>query len=295
MNLFEEMRTFIAVADTGSFSAAARRLGLAKSIVSRRVSTLEHYLQCSLLSRTTRQLSLTEVGQNYYQRAHLILQDVAEAEEMARGLQHEMRGRLRISMPVSFGVLRLASLINAFMLEHPNLEVEMGLDDNYIDLVSSGFDVGIRIGSLDDPALLVREIMPCVHKVCASPDYLRRHGTPLKPDDLRRHVCLSYTNRSQTSQWQFQMDGRWNSIPIPTRLLANNGEVLVQAAIDGLGLIAVPTFFTERALHTGELVEVLSDFPLRNSHIYAVCQPGRPVPAKIRAFIDFITAQLAPR
>ncbi|MFZ6044503.1 LysR family transcriptional regulator [Pseudomonas sp. CR3202] len=292
MNLFEDMRVFTVVVEAGGFSAAAQRLNIAKSVVSRRMSALERHLECRLFNRTTRRLSLTETGLDYFERAQRILREVSDAEEATRSLQSELRGRLRLAAPMSFGLKFLSPVLNEFMQAHPGLEVELDLNDRYVDLVNEGYDLTLRIGRLPDSTLVARELGPCPHAICASPAYLDAHGTPKGPDDLREHQCLGYKNRANSSQWQFLIGREWRSIAVRPRLIANNGEVLVQAALDGLGLVSLPRFLLEESLASGRLVEVLRGFPLPSSHIYAVCPPGRRLPAKVRAFIDFLVKRL---
>ncbi|WP_044872763.1 LysR family transcriptional regulator [Pseudomonas sp. LFM046] len=292
MNLFEDMRVFTVVVEAGGFSAAAQRLNIAKSVVSRRMSALERHLECRLFNRTTRRLSLTETGLDYFERAQRILREVSEAEEATRSLQSELRGRLRLAAPMSFGLKYLSPVLNEFMQVHPGLEVELDLNDRFVDLVNEGYDLTLRIGRLPDSTLVARELGPCPHAICASPGYLDAHGTPQGPDDLREHQCLGYKNRANSSQWQFLVGQEWRSIAVRPRLIANNGEVLVQAALDGLGLVSLPRFLLEESLASGQLVEVLPGFPLPSSQIYAVCPPGRRLPAKVRAFIDFLAKRL---
>lgn len=293
MNLFEDMRVFVVVVETGGFSAAAQRLNIAKSVVSRRMSALERHLECRLFNRTTRRLSLTETGLEYFEHTQRILRDLAEAEEATRGLQRELRGRLRLAAPMSFGLKHLSPALNEFMRAHPGLEVELDLNDRYVDLVNEGYDLTLRIGRLPDSTLVARELGPCPHAVCASPAYLAEQGIPEVPDDLRKHQCLGYKNRASSSQWQFLMGREWRSVTVRPRLIANNGEVLVQAAEDGLGLVSLPRFLLEESLASGALVEVLRDFPLPSSQIYAVCPPGRRLPAKVRALIDFLVERFS--
>ncbi|MHC5351101.1 LysR family transcriptional regulator [Pseudomonas sp. A46] len=293
MNLFEDMRVFVVVVEAGGFSAAAQRLNIAKSVVSRRMGGLERHLECRLFNRTTRRLSLTETGLDYFERAQRILGDLAEAEEATRSLQTELRGRLRLAAPMSFGLKYLTPALNAFMQAHPGLEVELDLNDRYVDLVNEGYDLTLRIGRLPDSTLVARELGPCPHAVCASPGYLADHGTPRVPEDLREHQVLGYKNRASGSQWQFRVEGEWRSVVVRPRLIVNNGEALVQAAVDGLGLVSLPRFLLEENLAAGRLIEVLADYPLPASQIYAVCPPGRRLPAKVRAFIDFLVVRFS--
>ena len=291
MSLFEEMTVFVRAVEAESFSGAARRLGLAKSVVSRRIGALEDRLGTSLFHRTTRRLSFTETGHAYYERARNILADVVEAEEAARRLQSELRGTLRIAAPMSFGHLHLSAAVAEFLVGHPKLEIDLDLNDRHIDLVSEGHDLAIRIGKLADSSLVARRLAPCRHVVCASPAYLQARGEPRSPEELQsdRHDCLVYSNRPISEEWRFRIDGEWRGVrERGTRLGVNNGDVLRDAAIKGVGLVVLPTFIVGDALRRGELKAVLCDFELDVPAIHAVWAPNRALSAKVRAFVDFL-------
>ena len=291
MSLFEDMTVFVRVVEAESFSGAARRLGVAKSVVSRRIASLEDRLGTSLFHRTTRRLSLTETGHAYYERARNILNDVLEAEEAARRLQSELRGTLRIAAPMSFGLLHLSAAVADFLIAHPQLEIDLDLNDRRVDLVSEGHDLAIRVGKLADSSLIARRLAPCRHVVCGSPGYLQAHGEPRSPEELQsgHHDCLAYSNRSASEEWRFRVDGEWQVVRGPTtRLAANNGDVLRDAAIQGVGVVVLPTFIVSEPLRRGELKAVLCDFELDDPAIYAVWPPNRGLSAKVRAFVDFL-------
>ena len=291
MSLFDDMTVFVRAVETESFSGAARRLGLAKSVVSRRIASLEDRLGTSLFHRTTRRLSLTETGHAYYERARNILTDVVEAEETARQLQSELRGTLKVAAPMSFGHLHLSAAIADFLVTHPQLEIELDLNDRRVDLVSEGHDLAIRIGKLADSSLIARRLAPCRHVVCASPAYLQARGEPRSPEDLEsgHHDCLGYSNRPASQEWSFRVGGEWRGIRNRTRRLGvNNGDVLRDAAIKGIGLVVLPTFIVSEALRRGELEAVLCDFELDDPAIYAVWAPNRALSAKVRVFVDFL-------
>jgi len=291
MSLFEEMTVFVRAVEAESFSGAARRLGLAKSVVSRRIGSLEDRLGTSLFHRTTRRLSLTETGHAYYERARNILAEVVEAEEVARRLQSELRGTLKIAAPMSFGLLHLSAAVAEFLVAHPQLEIELDLNDRRVDLVSEGHDLAIRVGNLADSSLIARRLAPCRHVVCASPAYLQARGEPRSPEELVSgpHDCLVYSNRPISEEWRFRVDGEWRNVREgTTRLGANNGDVLRDAAIKGVGLVVLPTFIVSEALRRGELKAVLCDFELDDPAIYAIWPPNRALSAKVRAFVDFL-------
>ena len=297
MSLFDDMGVFVQVVDAGSFSSAARRLGVAKSVVSRRVSALEARLEGSLFNRTTRRLSLTEVGQVYYDRARRILDDVAEAEDAARSLQGELVGRLRLAAPMSFAHQHLSPAIAAFLVEHPRLEIELDLNDRQVDLVNEGFDLAVRIGTLQDSSMIARLLAPCHRVVCASPAYLATHGEPRTLEDLEapHHRCLVYSNRPVVEQWRFRVGDSWQVARVATqRLMANNGQALRDAAIEGLGLAVLPTFIASEPMVRGSLKAVLRGYQLAEPSIYAVWPPGRQLSTKARALVEALSRRFGP-
>jgi DNA-binding transcriptional LysR family regulator len=297
MSLFEEMSVFLQVVDAGSFSNAARRLGVAKSLVSRRVSALETRLDANLFSRTTRQLSLTEIGQSYCARARRILEDVADAHDATRTLRSDLVGRLRVAAPMSFAHQHLSPVIAAFLKEHPRLDVDMDLNDRQVDLVDEGFDLAVRIGDLPDSSLIARQLAPCRRVLCASPAYLESHGSPAVPGDLaaRDHRFLMYGNRPLAEQWRFRVEGDWRvAHPRTQRLAANNGETLRDAAIEGLGLAILPTFIASVPIAAGQLQIVLASYDLPETSVYAMWAPGRQLSMKARALVDALGRRFEP-
>lgn len=296
MDLLEDMLTFVKVVEAQSFTGAATRLGVAKSVVSRRIGELEGRFGVNLFHRTTRRLSTTEIGQAYYERAQRILADVAEAETAVRSLQVELIGKLRIAAPMSFGILHLAPAIIEFLQRHKELEIELNLNDRTVDLVSEGFDLAIRIGHLKDSTLIARTLAPSRRIMCASPDYLARKGIPNSPGDLfvNDHDCLLYTNRPVAEQWQFPDFGK-DTRTTGRRLAVNNGDVLRQAALAGLGLVVLPTFLVSTQLSRGELIHVLTEYDPRATSIYALWSPNRQLSAKVRTLVDFLAERFGPR
>lgn len=295
--MFDIMTTFVHVVEAQSFSDASRRLGVAKSVVSRRIARLEARLGASLFHRSTRRLSLTEIGQAYYERSRRILADLAEADDIARHLQADLRGKLRVAAPMSFGIRHLSSAIADFLAMHPQLDIELDLNDRRVDLVSEGYDFAVRIGKLPDSTLVARTLAPCRHLVCASPAYLAERGLPSRPADLadERHDCLVYSNRAVGEQWRFRIDGEWRTVKAHVgRLGVNNGEVLQTALLAGLGVAALPTFLVGDAIRDGRLVQLLAEHPLESPDIYAVWPPARQLSAKVRALVDFLSARLGP-
>ncbi|QQN62314.1 LysR family transcriptional regulator [Bradyrhizobium diazoefficiens] len=294
MSLFEDMTAFVYAAEAQSFSGAARRLGIAKSIVSRRMNSLEDRLGTSLFNRTTRRLSLTETGRAYFERARRILADVTDAEDVTRHLQGEVRGRLKVAAPMSFGVQHLAPAVTEFLTAHPQVEIELDLNDRCVDVVSDGYDLAVQIGELPDSSLIVRTLAPCRHVVCASPTYLAAHGEPGVPSDLVKqgHDCLVYSNRPALEQWRFRIAGKWQEVSVVAcRLGANSAKILMDAAIAGLGLAVLPTFVVSDALVSGQLTQVLGDYEFYDPSIRVVWPQNRQLSAKVRAFVDFLGAR----
>ncbi len=296
MDRLDSMEAFVRVAECGSFSEAARRLRLSKSVVSRQVSGLEAQLGARLFNRTTRSLALTEVGRAYFERCARILADVEEANLSVSSLQAEPRGRLRVNAPMSFGVLHLAPLMPRFLEQYPQIDLDMAMNDRFISLVEEGFDVAVRIGKLEDSSLISRQLAPSRRVVCGSPDYLRRRGIPATPADLSGHCCLCYSNLAEADEWTFATaEGRRWPVEVQGRLRVNNGDVLREAVLAGIGLAMLPTFICGRDLQAGSLVAVLGDYIEQNSAIHAVYPHGRHLSPKVRAFVDFLVDHFGPR
>ena len=284
---------FVRVAEARSFSEAARRLGLSKSAVSKQMAALERRLGARLLNRTTRRLSLTEAGRRFYERAARILAEVDEAElEIARQAEAP-RGRLRVNAPMTFGVMHLGRAVAEFLAEQPEVEVELELDDRYIDLVDEGYDLAVRIADLPDSSLVARKLAPARHVVCAAPAYLAKRGAPASPRDIAAHNCLVYSYRAGSRAWRFAGADGPMLAPPAGNLVCNNGEVLREAALAGLGLALAPTFIVGAELKSGALVEVLPGLLPQQHAIYAIWAHRRPSP-KVRAFVDFLARRFGP-
>jgi DNA-binding transcriptional LysR family regulator len=295
MDRLDDILAFIKVVDTKSFTAAAERLNLSKSVVSRRVAELENRLGARLLNRTTRKLSLTEVGMAYYERCTRILADLEEAEQAVADLHATPRGCLRVNAPVSFGLLHLAPAVTEFMERYPDILIEMDLSDRYVDLIDEGYDLAVRIGRLRDSSLIAKRLAPSRRVVCASPSYLEKHGTPATPEDLAHHNCLIYTNVPTAEQWLFSVGGEIQPVRVSGTLRSNNGDLLRSAAMSGLGIIAMPTFMCGDALHSGALKAFLLDYAVAESTIYAIYPQNRHLSPKVRVFVDFLAARFGPR
>jgi len=289
MDRFASIEALVAVVETGSFSRAAERLGIAKSVVSRRLSLLEEQLGIRLLQRTTRSLSLTGPGQQFYQRAARILAELQEAEEAVVDAAAALRGRIRIAAPLSFGLHHLTEALTEFLCQHPAIELDLDLNDREVNLVEEGFDMAVRIGSLRDSTLVARRLGTARFATCASREYLRQHGVPQHPRELEGHVGLHYANLPLHQAWRFGSGTRETLTAIPgIRLRANNGDVLAAAAVAGLGVVSSPTFIVSDLIVSGKLETILDDYRRPPAGIYALYPPGRLMPRRVQVFADFL-------
>jgi len=294
LDRFTGMAVFVKVVDASSFAAAARHFGMSPAMVSKHVQTLEERLGVRLLNRTTRRVSATEVGQNYYERCLRILTDLDEAERAAGDLQTAPRGLLRVTAPVSFGMRHLAPAIADYLIAYPDVAIDLSLDDPYVDLVEERFDLAIRVGQLADSSLMARKLCTVAMVVCASPAYLAAHGAPRTPSDFSDHDCLVYTYSTQQSMWRFfDRSGTEHLVRISGRFLANNGDALRALAVNSVGIIFTPDFIVDEDVRTGRLVPLLQDYTTLETPVHAVFPHGRYLSAKTRTFIDFIASRFA--
>ncbi len=294
MDSLSALSVFVRIAETGSFSAAARELGVSKSVVSKRLAALEERLGARLINRTTRHLGLTEVGTAFLDRAQRILAELDEAEQAVSRLSTEPRGTLRINAPMSFGVLHVAPLLAEFMALYPDLSVTMDLNDRKVDLIEEGYDLAVRIADLPDSSLIARRLAPARRTVCASPAYWARKGKPETPADLAAHDCLIYSYLQSGNEWRFRDAAGPVSVSVEGPFRANNGDALRAAALAGLGVCFSPTFIVGEDLRAGRLVSVLDAFEDRSLSVYAVYPHRRHLSAKVRAFVDFLVDRFGP-
>ena len=289
MDRLAEMEAFVAVVDHGGFTEAARRFGLSKSAVSKSVSALEARLAVRLLTRTTRRVSPTEVGLAYYDRARAVLAQAAEADSMVTAMQAAPKGVLRVSAPVAFGVGQVTPAAAAFLDAYPEIDVQMVLEDRFVELIAEGYDVAIRIGTLADSTLKVRRLAETRGVLVASPGYLDRHGTPRGIDELSGHRLLHYSHLASGNFWRLRApSGEERQVRVGARLTVNNGEALMKAAEAGTGIAMTPDFMLGDALAAGRLVEVLPGRPADILGVHAVYPEGRFQQPKLRAFVDFL-------
>jgi DNA-binding transcriptional LysR family regulator len=285
MTELEDLRSFVEVVECGGFNRAAARLGVSKSIVSRRIARLEAELGARLLSRTTRGISPTEAGLEFKARSERILAELEEAREAVAAQGGGAVGRLRLSVPLSFGVRHVAPVLADMARAHPKREMDVSYSDRVVDLIGERFDAAIRIGTLKDSSLVARRIAPVRSVLVASPDYLARHGRPTTPNDLVAHECLIYTGR-MVPDWQFRSGKRWISIRPQGRLRSDSGDAILQWAMAGLGITDAPSFLVSDAIAGGRLEPLLRDYGTPEFGIHVVRPPGAHVPGKVRVLID---------
>jgi DNA-binding transcriptional LysR family regulator len=288
MNRLLEMEIFATVADAGSISGAADRLDMAKSAVSKRLADLETRLGVSLMTRTTRRLSLTDAGADFYKNCTAILAEVAAAEAGVTEADAELSGPIRIAAPLSFGLQHLGPVLVRFMQQHPAINVTMDFNDRQIDLVAEGFDLGIRIAKLGDSTLVARKLTPVRQLVCASPAYWAANGRPQEPAYLKNHKALRYTLAAQRNWTYVAPDGTRGSVTVPTQHAANNGAFLRAAAVAGLAIVRLPAFIVHEQIASGELEPVLLDYNWNDIHAWAVYPQTRSLPARVRVLIDYL-------
>lgn len=290
MDRFREMEVFSAVAAAGSLSAAARRLRLSVAVVSKQLSQLERRLGARLVNRTTRKLALTDDGQAFLERCRAILSDIADAEDAVGG-DGELRGSIRISAPVAFGRARLAPLIGRFAAQHPRVSFHLQLTDSIVDLLDENIDLAIRFGTLPGSSLLARRLVGAHRLICAAPSYLKARGVPQSLEDLAAHDCIVICTAPGGQVWRFTGPEGETALRITSRLAANNGEVVHAWALAGLGLAQKSIWDIAEDLAAGRLVTVL-EHCRRDENLHAVFPPGRQIPRRVRAFVDFIAREL---
>ena len=289
MDRFENMDTFIRVVEAGSITGAAERLGVAKSAVSRRLKELEEHLGVELFHRTTRQMNLTDTGRAFYHQSVRILEDVLEAEISTSQAHGTLKGSLKVALPSSFGLMHMGPAINEFSKEHPQIEFDLDFNDREVDLMQEGFDLAIRIANLPDSSLIARRLAPIQAVMCASPTYLERMGTPQSPDELIGHQCLVYSLLRDWEYWHLADDkGEVIKTKIHPYLKATTGEFLRDAAVEGQGIILVPSFIVYKEIERGDLIPLLNEYKRPQIDAFAIYPQTRHLSQRVRAFVDFL-------
>jgi DNA-binding transcriptional LysR family regulator len=284
----EDIQAFVAVADAGGLTSAAGRLGVSKSIVSRRIARLEKSLKTRLLTRTTRGAALTEAGATFRDHAIRIAAE-ADAARDAVSSGGKVRGRLRVAAPLSFGATHFAPVLAELASRHDELEIQASYSDRRVDLVAEGFDAAIRLGLLEDSALIARRITTFGGRLVASPAYLQKHGTPRTPDDLPGHAAINRIN----DEWPLLHDGKTITVRPHARFTADNGAALVPAVLAGLGIALLPDFLITQHVESGAMVALLPDYPMPEAGVYVVRPPGGSASCKVRALIDILIEKVA--
>lgn len=286
---WEGITEFVTVAETNSFTLAARKLGISTAHVSRQISALEARLATKLLHRTTRRVSITEAGTIYYQHCRKLLDDLLDAEQAISGLLNKPTGKLKITAPITYGEQIIAPLINNFIAQHPELDVELQLSNQKMDLIADGYDLGIRQGLLDDSSMMAKRLASRTLYVCATPGYLAEFGTPQTPAELTQHNCL----RGTLEYWRFQEKGKMRNIQVNGNLHCNSGRVLADAALKGLGIVQLSGEYVLHAINTGQLVPLLEAYAAPQEGVWAIYPHNKHLLPKVRMLIDYLADALS--
>lgn len=294
MNKLEFMQTFVRVAQAGSFTAVAQQLHVDRSVVTRQMAALEQHLRVKLITRSTRSLTLTSAGSAYLEQCRAILEQVDAAESGLTQAAASPQGRLRIGLPLSYGLQQLMPVLLDFMRQHPAIELLMDFSDEHANLVEEGLDISIRITARLAATDIVRRLGSCHLMTLASADYLAAHGKPTMPEHLRDHACLVYGFDAHSSRWHFQgLDHKPMSVNVSGRMASNNGVALMQAAVQGMGITQQPDFIAAPFLARHEVVQVLKRFQPPTLGIYAVLPSNRYIPHRVNVLIDYLATHLS--
>ncbi|ANU38818.1 LysR family transcriptional regulator [Vibrio scophthalmi] len=288
MAIWEGVSEFVAVAETNSFTGAARKLNTSVAQISRRVAALEDRLAVKLLHRTTRKVTLTEAGQVYFEQCKLLVEGLELAELAVTQLQTAPKGKLKITAPVTYGEMHIAPLLHEFLLLYPQLDLELNLTNQTVDLIENGYDIAIRLGRLRDSTMIAKRLSSRQLYVCASPDYIQRYGAPHTLSELSHHQCLV----GSVEYWHFQDKKSEKSLRVSGRIQCNSGFSLLDAAKRGLGLVQLPDYYVQAGLDSGELVEVLKEYRDEREGIWALFPQNRNLSPKVRLLIDFLAEKM---
>ena len=292
MDKLNAMQLFVRIAETGSFTAVADQLGVDRSVVTRQISALEKQLGAKLMTRSTRSLTLTTAGSAYLEKCRVILNMVDAAESSLLEEKTVPRGRIRLGLPLNFGLQRLMPALLEFTQTHAQIELVMDFSDRRSNLIEEGIDLSIRITNHLEPSDIVRKLGTSRLLTVASPQYLAQHSRPMHPRDLANHACLVYSQEFQSTTWTYGFKTTETHVTVRPRLAANNGDALLQAAAQGLGITRPPDFIAQPFLDNGSVVQVLKDFEPEPLGIYAVLPSNRYVPHRISVLIDFLAKAL---
>ena len=293
------MRTFVRVVQTGNFSAAAREQNSSQANVSKRVLGLESLLGAKLLTRTSRELSLTDMGSEYYQKCLVILAELDEADAAVRSEAASPKGTLKIAAPIALARLVLAPLVKAFIEQYPEIKIDLAASDAQVDLIAQGIDIAIRAKKLEDSSLVARHLFDNPMLLVASPDYLQQRGIPNAPEELKHHNCIVYSLLSSINIWRFSKKAKEGekdkefSVPVTGNFQSSNGDTNLEVALTGLGIVQLPIWMIDEHIKSGRLTQVLTDYKAVSIPLNAIYPQNRYVPLKVRCFVDFLKKQLA--
>jgi DNA-binding transcriptional LysR family regulator len=291
-NNFSAIPVFVAVVERGSFSSAAEKLGMTKSAVSKRISVLEDNLGVRLFNRTTRSIALTEAGERFSDYARNAVVIANEGFAALNNLQGIPKGTLKINAPMTFTRLHIVPYIKEFLDSYPDVKVILSMDDRVVSLVEGGFDVGIRIGELENSSLIAKKLADCKSVLCASPEYLEKHGTPSNPEDLSHHNCINYSLFQGGAEWTFYKDSKKLKLEPKGNFIVNNSDAISEVLLNGLGICQMPTFIVAEHLKSQRLITFMDEYALPKHAIYAVYPERKHLPEKVRVFIEFISHKL---
>ncbi|ASA55419.1 LysR family transcriptional regulator [Vibrio gazogenes] len=288
MNFIKSIEAFTLVVEKGSFTNAAEALDITPSLLSRQIKELEQYLGCQLLNRTTRKQGLTRAGECFLKYSNQIIATKAEAIEVLHQLNDKIAGNIRISSPIAFGNHILAPLISKFLLNYPEVNIEMDLTDRKVDLIENNFQLAIRIGDVVDEGVVAINLPPYSMVLVASPNYLQKNDIPIHPDDLIKHNCICFSQWHSNQYWSLEKSNKVYNVKIHPRFVSNTGESIRQAALNGLGIALNSRIMLEKDIQSGRLVEILPDFSIRSRSMSILRLPETPVPPTINTFIQFL-------
>lgn len=292
MDRFTSMQVYTSVVELGSFTAAANVFRMSPGMVTKHINAIEKRLDATLIKRTTRRLQVTEVGKAYYESCKDILKKIEDAEAGTAILSGKPKGLLKVTASLWFGSITLTPILCDYLNQFPDVSVELSLSDRFVDIIDEHFDVAIRIGELSDSSLIARKLATVELSICASPAYLKKHGTPTKPEDLKNHECLGFTNWRSQSGWKVVEKALTNQGMSRSRFDSNNGQALRQAALKGIGIILMPKVLLEKDIQAGQLVEVLKDFTPPSRPVNAVYPKERQTTPKLASFVDYLAEHL---
>ncbi|WP_222888834.1 LysR substrate-binding domain-containing protein [Enterobacter sp. C2] len=293
--LLPDLATFVTIIEQGSFSAAARASGATPSAISRCVSRLEQEMGSKLLHRTTRKLALTETGRTVYEHAQEMLEAARQALDSGGSLQTVAQGKLTLSVPKAVGRFVIHPLMPEFLARYPQIDVTLRLEDRYVDLINDGVDLALRITDSPSPGLYGKSLMPVTHAICATPEYLRMHGTPAHPQDLRRHSCISLGETPADARWKFRLREKLETVQTRGRYAANHTGVRLDAVKQHIGIGSLPLFTAREALESGEIVQVLPEWEFISTYsgeLWLLWTRNKHMPAKMRALISYLTEKM---